>query len=71
MNYFNIPQMLQSKSIRYNQSKLAVILNINRGTLRKYMNDSEGLEHVIVGVGNKFIFMSTTHGADKSTANKY
>ena len=54
-----------------NQSELARRLNINRATLRKYINDKEGKQHAIVNG----IFMAATfesvHGAYENVPTVY
>ena len=45
-----------------NQSKLAKFLKINRGTLRKHVNDLNNKNHVIIQQGDKYTFMAVTGG---------
>lgn len=40
-----IPALLSNRFYRNNQSLLAKDMGINRGTLRKYMNDDDGAFH--------------------------
>jgi hypothetical protein len=55
--------MLFTKEIRCNQSKLAKMLGVNRGTLRKYMDDPNGVNHCIRLYEGKVQLMVKTHGA--------
>ena len=43
-----IPNLLESKMYRFNQSFLARELGVNRGTLNKYAEDYEGDYHVVI-----------------------
>ena len=49
-----INDLLLNKHYRGNQTLLAKDLNINRGTLRKYMLDEKGDFHFIVKCGDKY-----------------
>lgn len=48
MEQNTIPALLSNRFYRGNQSLLAKEMGINRGTLRKYMNDEEGDYHVVI-----------------------
>ena len=43
-----ITDLLLTNEYMGNQSKLAVTLKLNRGTLRLYMNDKEGKHHAVI-----------------------
>jgi len=42
-----VTDLLESKEFKYNQTSLAITLNINRGTLRRYMEDTKGEFHFV------------------------
>jgi len=49
-----ITELLQTKMYRNNQSFLARELGINRGTFRKYMNDTSGDYHFLKKAGSGY-----------------
>ena len=42
-----IDKLLQTKSINYNESKLADFLNVHRSTISKYKDDLSGDKHLV------------------------
>lgn len=42
-----VTDLLQTMEFRLNQTHLAKALNVNRGTLRKYISDTKGEFHCI------------------------
>lgn len=60
---FTVKELLATPAIKHNQSVLSRFLGINRGTLRKYMNDTNRTRHVCLYMGGEYIFMATSHGS--------
>lgn len=57
-----ISDLLSNKFYRNNQSVLSVDLGVNRGTLRKYMNDEKGEFHFVRNSGDKLeLFTNQTN----------
>jgi len=42
-----VSDLLNTEEFRHNQTGLAIALNVNRGTLRKYMEDLDGENHEV------------------------
>lgn len=55
-NVYTITDLLYTPAIKCNQTTLAKLLNISRGTLRKYMDDTTNERHSIVLVAGKYRF---------------
>lgn len=47
-----IDRLLSTKMFRHNQSELARALKINRSTLRRYIDDTEGKHHFVRCMGD-------------------
>jgi len=56
--YHTVGSLLSTPEFKGNKSKLALTLNINRGTLRKYEFDISA--HRIFKEEGKYVFLSTT-----------
>ncbi len=57
-----IPELLKTMFYRSNQSLLSKELGVNRGTLRKYMGDSDGEFHSLKKVDGKYqLFTNQTN----------
>lgn len=54
----SIKDMLDTHAIDGNQSKLSLLLKINRHTLRKYMKDNDCGRHMIAVINGKYRFAS-------------
>lgn len=50
-----IPALLKTADIRHNQTKLAKLLGINRGSLRKHLFDEDGKDHFVVYRDDKLV----------------
>ena len=59
---YTITELLKSSAIKYNQTSLARLLNCNRGTLRKYMKDVNGDEHLVRCYNGRYQLMPVTAG---------
>lgn len=60
-----IPELLSTKMFRGNQSFLTRELGVNRGTLRKYMNDTKGEFHYVRQSGEDYeLFVNQTNKAN-------
>lgn len=68
--FLSVPEILRSDYYSENQTSLAWALGISRGTLRKYMNDTENKNHVVIVRDGKYTFMSATIGAKFHQSNK-
>jgi len=42
-----VADLLHTSEFKHNQTQLAIALNVNRGTLRKYMEDMDGENHEV------------------------
>lgn len=60
-----VNDLLNTMEFRFNQSELARFLNINRGTLRKYMTDLKGENHCIRKFNGTIQLMALTSKAKK------
>lgn len=60
---YTIDELLSSPALKYNQTALAKLLNCNRGTLRKYMLDVDGKEHVVRMNGARYQLMTIPSSA--------
>jgi hypothetical protein len=58
-----VKDMLRTRDLKHNQADLAKMLGVNRGTLRKYMNDELGERHCIRVFKGTVQLMVLTHGA--------
>lgn len=57
---YTIRELLATPAIKWNQTKLAGLLHINRSTLRKYMNDTDNKRHSVLYIESKYRFMHAT-----------
>ena len=55
---YTIKELLSAPDVLGNQTKLATFLDINRGTLRKYMKDDDKSRHSVLFMGGGYTFMS-------------
>lgn len=62
-----INDLLENKMFRFNQSYLAKTLNIQRGTLRKYKDDLDGLHHFVRESNDGSTFELFTNQSEKIT----
>ena len=61
-----INDLLLNAYYRGNQSLLAKELNVNRGTLRKYMTDTKGEFHFIKSCGgNRHLYTNQSNKVEK------
>ncbi len=58
-SFYTVKDLLLTGTVRGNLSKLALLLKVNRGTLRKYMDDTDNHRHFIWYIEGKYIFMNT------------
>lgn len=58
---FTIRELLATPAIKWNQTKLAELLDVNRSTLRKYMDDTANEHHAIIFKHGKYWFLHSTH----------
>lgn len=58
-----VTNLLQTMEFMHNQSELARVLNVNRGTLRKYIPDTKGEFHCIREFSGVRQLMVLTHKA--------
>lgn len=61
LNVYTIRELLYTPAIKGNQTTLARLLKINRGTLAKYMVDIDNTRHIVILQDDKYILMSTTN----------
>ena len=58
---YSIADLLCTMSFLGNQTKLSAFLKIDRMTLRKYMDDINQTNHMIVRREGKYVFMCATN----------
>jgi len=61
-----VNDLLHTMEFRLNQSELARALDVNRGTLRRYMTDIKGEFHCIRVFNGKPQLMSLTYKAKRT-----
>ena len=57
---YTIREILMTPTIKYNQTTLANLLDIQRTTLRKYKDDTDNSRHSVLFIDGKYIFMHIT-----------
>ena len=53
---YTISELLATPAIQHNQTRLAKLLHITRGSLRKYMRDTDNKFHSVLFIDGKYIF---------------
>jgi len=56
----SLNEILMTPAIKYNKTKLAKFLKIDRGIINSYLDDINCERHSIICRDGKYIFMSTT-----------
>lgn len=61
LNVYTIRELLYTPAMKGNQSTLAKLLDIDRATVRKYLEDTTVSRHVVFRLSGKYTFMAKSH----------